>query len=121
MSDPQSLGIPPGKTTVSVSIIDTTFDADIPTGPFLAPSPRGFDLWHAVAYSFLITHTDSSGQQRRVLFDLGSPTDLENDFPPAVVKLIKDLGGRMEAKKHVSEILVDNGVSLESIESMIWR
>lgn len=121
MSDLQSLAIPPGSSTVSVSIIDTTFDADIPTGPFLAPAPKGFDIWHAVAYSFLITHTDPDGKQRRVLFDLGSPTDLENDFPPAVAQMIKDLGGRMEAKKNVSEILVDNGVDLECIESIIWR
>ncbi|KAG6361908.1 hypothetical protein INS49_010137 [Diaporthe citri] len=34
--------------------------------------------------------------------------------------MIKDLGGRMEAKKDVSEILVDNNVDLASIESMIW-
>lgn len=121
MSDAQSLAIPPGNATVGVYIIDTTFDADVPTGPFLAPPPKGFDVWHAVAYSFLITHTDTEGKQRRVLFDLGSPTDLENDFPPAVAQMIKDLGGRMEAKENVSEILVDNGVALESIEGMIRR
>ncbi|KAI8264561.1 metallo-beta-lactamase superfamily protein [Colletotrichum sp. SAR11_239] len=120
MQAAQSLGIPPGKATVGVSIIDTTFDADIPTGPFLGPSPKGFDLWHAVAYAFLITHTDSNGNQRRVIFDLGSPTDLVNDFPPPVAQSIQQLGGRMEATKYTSEILTEHGVPLESIEGVIW-
>ncbi|KAK1637833.1 metallo-beta-lactamase superfamily protein [Colletotrichum phormii] len=120
MANAQALGIPPGKTSVKVSIIDTTFDADIPTGMFLGPAIKGFDRWHAVAYAFLITHVDTEGRERRVIFDLGSPTDLENDFPPPVVQSIKSLGSRMEAKHYVSEILENNGVPLESIEGMIW-
>lgn len=78
-------------------------------------------MWKAVAYAFLVTHQDVQGKMRSVIFDLGSPKDMVNDLPPALAKAIQDLDGYMKVDKHVSEILTENNVSLESIEVLIWR
>lgn len=79
---------------------------------------------NALAYSFLITHRDASGKERRMLFDLGAPKDWKNDLPPGVADSVKKwekAGIQIKCEKYLSEILVDNGIPLESIESLIWR
>ncbi|KAJ4204158.1 hypothetical protein NW759_014995 [Fusarium solani] len=125
MSSVNSINIPPSKSTVQVSIIDTTFNGKVPTAPFMGPPIKGFHTWYPVAYSFLVTHKDPSGSDRNVIFDLGSPTDMVNDFPPVIAESIKDLvagveGGHLTATKNVSEILAESGFALENIESVIW-
>ncbi|OLN89020.1 hypothetical protein CCHL11_06077 [Colletotrichum chlorophyti] len=117
----ENLNIPSSKSTVRVSIIDTTFDGHLPAANFMGPPMKGLEKWHAVGYAFLVTHEDSEGNQRRIIFDLGFPKDVENDFPPAVTERIKNvLGGGLSAKKYVSEILTENGVSLDDIKAIIW-
>ena len=115
------MDIPHSHATVKVSIIDTSFGADLPVPMFMGPEIKGFDRIHAVAYAFLVTHEDSKGEKRKVVFDLGYPKDLDNDFPPFISKAIKEYGGGMTAEKYVSEILTENGVALEDIEAVIWR
>ncbi|KDN64770.1 putative metallo-beta-lactamase superfamily protein [Colletotrichum sublineola] len=119
MSTTDSLNIPASTSTVEVSIIDTTLDGDLPTAPFLGPAIKGFERWHVVGYAFLVTHTDSEGNERRVVFDLGLPKDWE-DIPPPVIEAAKAMESNMTAQKYVSEILTENGVDLGSIEALIW-
>ncbi|KAK1990187.1 metallo-beta-lactamase superfamily protein [Colletotrichum falcatum] len=120
MSATDSLGIPASTATVQVSIIDTTFDGDLPTAPFMGPAIKGFERWHGVGYAFLVTHADAEGNERRVLFDLGLPRDGDNDISPPVIEAAKAMDARMTAQKYVSEILAENGVDLGSIEALIW-
>ena len=116
-----NLNIPPSSSTVEVSIIDTTFDARLPTAMFMGPPVKGFERWNGVAYVFLVSHTDSSGTEREVLFDLGAPKGMLNDFPPKMAEAFKDLDGYMRVDKNVADILEEGGVELGSIEAIIWR
>ncbi|BCR90571.1 MBL fold metallo-hydrolase [Aspergillus chevalieri] len=115
------LHIPPSNSTVQVSIIDTTFDSNLPTAHFMGPTITGFENFQLVAYAFLVTHKDhTTGKERRIVFDLGCPKDPDNDFPPSTAQLIKGLGGYVKASKDVSETLTEHGVGLGSIEAVIW-
>ncbi|KAI3532352.1 metallo-beta-lactamase superfamily protein [Colletotrichum filicis] len=120
MSATSVLNIPPSKSTVSVSIIDTTLNGDLPTAPFMGPTMNGFERWYGVGYAFLVTHQDSAGKIRRVVFDLGLPKDWDNDFSPAVLEMGKNLDGTMVAQKYVSEILTEGGLDLREIEALFW-
>lgn len=55
------------------------------------------------------------------MFDLGSPKDPERDFPPSTITIIKNFGGYVNVGKNVSEILVEGGVELGSVEAVVWR
>ncbi|KAF4994720.1 hypothetical protein FDECE_13027 [Fusarium decemcellulare] len=112
--------VPPSRTTARVYIIDTTFEANVPTEHFMGPPIKGFDSLQLVAYSFLIVHRDHMGNERKIIFDLGSPKDIEADLPPAVAQMIQGSGGNVAVGKYVSDILIEHGVSLESIEAIIW-
>jgi hypothetical protein len=120
MSSTRSLNIPASKSTVQVSIVDTTFDAKFPAAYFMGPPIKGFDELTAVAYAFLVKHVDSVGEERSILFDLGTPKDVVNDFPPKVAEWFMGMGF-MRVEKYVSEILEENNVALDSIEAIIWR
>ncbi|KAI5363207.1 putative metallo-beta-lactamase, ribonuclease Z/Hydroxyacylglutathione hydrolase [Septoria linicola] len=118
-----ALGIPPSTSTVRVSIIDTTMRSRIPLSIFAGPPIAGLDTLNAPAYSFLITHEDGTGAERKLVFDLGLPVDLEKDFPPAMYERLtamKGSGGMMESTKYVSDILEEEGVELEGIEAVVW-
>ncbi|KAF4460719.1 metallo-beta-lactamase superfamily [Fusarium albosuccineum] len=113
--------IPPSRTTARVYIIDTTFEANVPTEHFIGPPIKGFDSLQLVAYSFLIVDHDHMGNERKIIFDLGSPKDIEGDLPPAVAQMIQGMGGNVAVGKYVSDILTEDGDSMESIEAIIWR
>ena len=67
-------------------------------------------------FAFLIEH---NGQ--KILFDLGVRKDWEANSPPSLVDPMKLGGWKVEVEKSVSEILQDNGISLDSIDAVIWR
>ncbi|ETS85029.1 hypothetical protein PFICI_03054 [Pestalotiopsis fici W106-1] len=112
--------IPPSTATVQVSIVDTTFGGYAPTAHFMGPPIDGFETFRAVAYAFVITHTDEKGTERRVVFDLGTPKDLVNDFPPAVAAQLAQLSSNLTVAKNTSDVLSQGGLDLESIEALIW-
>lgn len=114
---------PQSDATVEVSIIDTSFRiSNLPTSMFLGPQIDGYETFSCNAYAFLITHTDTqSAAERKILFDLGPPQDWERDLPEPLVQRIKSWGASIEMQKYVSEILEDGGVSLEGIDTVIWR
>jgi hypothetical protein len=119
------LSLPSGSRTVDVQIIDTTAEIDgVPTQVFFQRNIKGWNSFKARCYSFLITHTDSTGGMRRVLFDIGVRKDWKN-LVPQTVEMIEQWGElsgcTVKVSKDVSEILSGNGVDLGSIEAVIWR
>ena len=114
---PPLLTIPESKSTVTVSIIDSTtrICAFHGNGMF-EPEINGFDLLNCPAFSFLIEHSPSG---RKLLWDLGVRKDLQN-APPTIAKIIANFG-EVTVEKGVAEILQEGGVSPEEIDSIIWR
>jgi hypothetical protein len=64
------IGIPPSTSTVSIQIIDSARLLCLPWNLFIGPRLEGVEGWNCSGYSFLITHRDASGQEKRLLFDL---------------------------------------------------
>lgn len=111
------LHIPQSKSTVSVRIIDTTSHiSNVPLNLFVAPNIEGYDVLSCPAYSFLVEHPSSS---RKLLFDLGVRKDHEN-LPPVLVSYMKNANWGITVQKNVHEILLENGVSPDDIEAIIW-
>ena len=114
---PPQLHLPHSPHTVSVSIINTTAHlSQIPSCLFLRPAYQGHKLMDIANFAFLIEH---NGQ--KILFDLGVRKDWEANSPPSLVDPMKLGGWKVEVEKSVSEILQDNGISLDSIDAVIWR
>ncbi|KAJ6257339.1 Cytochrome P450 monooxygenase andK [Drechslerella dactyloides] len=119
------IGIPASNRTVDVRIVDTTLRlSNGPLAHFMGPAIKGHDGLTAGAFAFLITHKDpDSGLERNVLFDLGPPKNWKTDLPEPFARLVsgwEDNGCIISIEKYVSEVLVENGVQLEDIESLIW-
>ncbi|KAI1388156.1 uncharacterized protein F4822DRAFT_430911 [Hypoxylon trugodes] len=109
------LSVPPSNATVKISIIDSAGRLGrVPSKLFFEPHIEGFEYWTAPSYSFLIEH-GSSGD--KLLFDLGIRKDLEN-LPPVIQKLVE--GWELSSHKNVSDVLVENGVDLRDIKTIIW-
>ncbi|KAH8807140.1 beta-lactamase-like protein [Xylogone sp. PMI_703] len=112
---PPPHNIPASTSTVVVKIIDSTTWIECPIRGLFGPHIPGHDKISCPSYSFLIEH--ASG--RRLLFDLGMRKDWEN-LAPKIVDTIKEHGWNVKASKNVSEILTEGGVSLSSIEAIVW-
>lgn len=120
-----SIAVPASDRTVAVSIIDSTFRlTNGRPAAFMSPSIKGFDRMNALAYSFLITHRDPAGKERKFLFDLGAPKDWKNDLPPSIAQNVEKwerAGIKVEAKKYLSDIIKESRIPIEEIEGVIWR
>ncbi|OOF91853.1 hypothetical protein ASPCADRAFT_210777 [Aspergillus carbonarius ITEM 5010] len=109
--------IPPSSTTVEVSIIDTTSAIHCSPSIFISPEIKGLTDLNANSYSFLIEHRPTG---RRMVFDLGVRKDWQNYAKPVYDQLIKSGAFALDVRKNVAEILVENGVALNTIEAIIW-
>lgn len=113
-----SLIIPESSSTVDVHIIDSTSRIHgIPTDTFMEPKIKGYNVISCPAFSFLIEHP-KSGQ--KLLFDLGVRKDWEN-LSTRIYNRITDAGWSVKVERGVADILKDNGVDPQSINSIIWR
>ena len=114
--NPPALNIPHSDSIARVSIINSTSDLQAPLEVFMGPIQEGHTL-NCPAFSFLIEH--SSG--RKLLFDLGTRKDWEN-FPPAILGLVKQPGWGIKVEKDVAQILQENGIDAAggAIEAIIW-
>ncbi|KAK6530723.1 hypothetical protein TWF281_007562 [Arthrobotrys megalospora] len=121
--------IPKSNQTVDVQIVDTTFRIkDGPLAIFMGPVIEGQEKLNVGGFGYLVTHTELSpvsGEERirKVLFDLGPPKDWKSDLPEPLVKRVgswEDDGAVITIEKHVSEVLEDGGVDLNTIEALIW-
>jgi len=114
---PPKIDIPTAKSTVEVSIIDTTSRiTGINAHKFLTPQIPQVPFISGPAYSFFIKHAPTN---KAILFDLGVRKDWEN-YPPAVVDRLKSGTMEVTVEKNASEILVENGIKLETIDNIIW-
>lgn len=113
----------PGKSIVSVSVINTTATLrGVPTWKFFEPAIEGHEWLATPCYSFLIEHRDiDSGAIRRLVFDLGIRKDWEN-LSPFLQRRFKTGGYQVSVEKSVRDILEENGVDCtgEAIEAIIW-
>lgn len=118
MSTPLDLGIPSSTSTITVRAIDVSPGAIIPAAYFTAPVLPGREFMTVPCYAFVIEH---ASKDKRVMFDLGPRKDTEN-YAPAILELLKPANGfKFEIEKDVTEVLVEGGISLESIQTVIWR
>ncbi|KAL1988986.1 hypothetical protein VTN96DRAFT_5749 [Rasamsonia emersonii] len=110
-----TLNIPPSPHTVQVSIIDTTASIQVTADRFLSPRVDGFSTLNCNAFAFLIENPRSG---RRVLFDLGLRKDWQNLAKPQYERIQTTF--KLSVEKNVADILTENGVPLESVDSIIW-
>ncbi|KAG8703171.1 hypothetical protein FRC08_003038 [Ceratobasidium sp. 394] len=109
--------IPPSDRTVKVSVIDTTSRVrGLPTSLFFVPLIGGNDAVDCPAYSFLVEHEPSG---KKLLFDLGVAKDWRNG-PSAIANKVLESHWQVDVEKDTSEILVEHGVPLESINTIVW-
>ena len=116
------ISITESTNTVDVSIMDTGCKiGNIPAAIFTDPQIPGFEKFEGISYVFVLTHTDSGGKVRRILFDLGARKDWEN-MAPHVVQATKAIEGAiLEPTDNVADLLERGGVDKASIEALIWR
>lgn len=108
----------PAGAVANVSIIDSGFRlSGLATNLLFTPSVEHFDKLPGVgSWSFLV----ESSTGRKVLFDLGGPADIDQ-FPPRVADAVKQADAKVEAVKSVADVLVENGIELTQIKSVIIR
>ncbi|CAE6413632.1 unnamed protein product [Rhizoctonia solani] len=113
---PPPLNIPASDHVVKLSVIDTTTRmGKIPTTMFFESVIKGHEFFSGPAYSFLIEHESGA----KVLFDMGVPQKWE-DTAPSMVNLVRTSGVEVSVTKNVSDILIEHGIPLDSINSIIW-
>ncbi|KAL0062510.1 hypothetical protein AAF712_010644 [Marasmius tenuissimus] len=114
---PSQITIPYSSSVVSVQAFDVfASNSSVSASPFMEPILPGRDITAIPAYSFLIEHPSG----RRVMFDLGARKDLDG-YPPAVQDYIKSFPHiNLVIEKDIVEQLTEGGVTLESIDTVIW-
>jgi hypothetical protein len=117
MTPKPSFEVPKGAAA-KVHIIDSGFRlSGMPTNFLLSPEMDKFDELPPIgSWSFLV----ESSTGRKVLFDLGGPSNV-GSFPPSVVAVIEEVGVTLTETKCVADVLTESGVELTHIESVIWR
>jgi hypothetical protein len=120
VNSPYDFVIPPSHNAVNLKMIKaatsfTGLDFFIKRDPGLPATT----ITTLASYAFLIEHPQL---KRRVLFDLGIRKDLKN-IAPAAYKTFAQPDGSLPfiIDKDVPEQLVDGGVPLTSIDTLIWR
>lgn len=108
----------PSGAVAQVSIIDSTTSIKfLPTKYLMQPAMPGMEhMPELPTWSFLV----ESGTGRKALFDLGVPPNWK-DFSPAVTGRLLKSGWEIKGEKHVVDILKQNNIKPESINSVIWR
>ncbi|KAI4595365.1 hypothetical protein KJ359_007040 [Pestalotiopsis sp. 9143b] len=107
----------PSGAVAKLSIIETGARIiGVPVSAFFGPPLDGFEnLPSSPAWSFLV----ESPSGRKIVFDLAMNNDPEK-VTPSVKEEIEAIHARAEVPKNVAQELSSGGVSLSSIESIIW-
>ncbi|OAP56998.1 hypothetical protein AYL99_09110 [Fonsecaea erecta] len=111
-----TIDFPPSETTVRVRLVDTTAVMTVRAESFVQPVLPGHELLNLTCAAFLIDHAPSG---RRVMFDLGVRTDYWN-YAAVLQRRIGSIIPSLRVDRGVPEILVEKGVELHSISSVIW-
>lgn len=110
------LKLPGSDSTVRVRAIDAKTNMSLHFRRFMQPQIEGFDTVNFTSMCFLIEHPKLN---KRVLFDCGARTDMESYSPSTKERLNAIIKG-MTIEADVSDILVEAGIDLSSIDSMVW-
>ncbi|KAH8916347.1 Metallo-hydrolase/oxidoreductase [Atractiella rhizophila] len=102
-----------GRISLKPSWYFTPADKDVPALPKEMSVP---------SYGFLIEHEEDGGRKRRVVFDLGLRERLDSHALSIrmAIKLIPGLVKSYEAGASLITQLSSMGVSLDSIETVVW-
>ncbi|KAJ7060084.1 hypothetical protein C8F01DRAFT_1254199 [Mycena amicta] len=127
----QSLGIPSSHSgsTISVKAFNV---GNLTIGGYhtvVHPVLPGRDTATLPMYAFLLEHTttQTSGPRtgtrtpvtRRFMWDLGIRKDPQNSVP-SIAAIVAAFPDALDEPKDITELLVDGGVDLTSIEAVIW-
>ncbi|KAJ6581615.1 beta-lactamase-like protein [Mycena capillaripes] len=110
-------GIPHSDATVEVRVFNVGNATLVnTTHAFFLPVLPGRESATSPLFSFLVEHKNS---EKRLMFDLGMRTDTEN-FAPSVVSFFTSGIAQLESQKDITELLQDGGISLASIDAVLW-
>jgi hypothetical protein len=109
----------PSGSVATLSIIDAGGRlAGLPCAAFFGPPLEGFDILPPLpAWSFLV----ESPTGKRAIFDLSFDKNPANITPAIREEFVKFDVPLLDLEKDVSEVLSEAGVSVSSIDSIIWR
>ena len=110
------ISIPSSDSTVRVRAIDTKTYISLHTSRFMEPEIAGFETLNLTSVCFLI---ENHQLNKRVLFDCGARKDFENYSPATKARLNVIIKG-IKIEADVNDILVEAGIDLKSIDSIIW-
>jgi glyoxylase-like metal-dependent hydrolase (beta-lactamase superfamily II) len=113
---PPSLNFPVSDSIVTVRAIDCTLNMFCKTSPFLSPVIPGHEFINFPTLAFLI---ENKPLGKTVLFDVGGRKDYWN-YAPHTLGLLRASSAGMKVDKGVDEILVEAGVELQSLDSIVW-
>ncbi|KAJ7931685.1 beta-lactamase-like protein [Mycena leptocephala] len=113
------LGIPHSSATVDVRVFNVANGTLVDEAhAFFSPILRGHANGMFPMLSFLVEHKTS---QKRLMFDLGIRKDPQN-FVPAIASFYTSgiFQVQSTSSKDITELLQDGGISLASIDAVIW-
>lgn len=113
--DAPSVDIPLSQSTCSLAIIDTTCLLTVPADTLVEPPILGHELMNFPTFAYLISNSTSG---KRVLFDLGCRKDFWN-LPTPIADTIDTKVPGIRVDRNLSEILVEGGINLNSIDAAI--
>ncbi|KAK5075253.1 hypothetical protein LTS08_001664 [Lithohypha guttulata] len=107
----------PSGEAVTVRVIDsTTRITNFPVKHLMGPDLTGFDVFPDLpTWSFLVEHRSG----RKLLFDLGVPTDWR-DLAPNVSNRLKSNGWDINVEKPTIDILREQNILPGDIEAIVW-
>ncbi|KAJ6514993.1 beta-lactamase-like protein [Mycena vitilis] len=110
-------GIPHSAATVEVRVFNVG-DTTLVNGShaFVSPVLPGYETFTVPMFSFLVEH---KRLKKRLMFDLGMRNDTEN-FAPSVGGFFSAGVAKVEPHKGIHELLEEGGISLSSIDAVIW-
>ncbi|KAJ7074251.1 hypothetical protein C8F01DRAFT_971715 [Mycena amicta] len=112
-----NLGLPQSSATVTVRAFNVGNLSIIgaASGVF-SPILPGRESVTFPMHAFLVEHNASN---TRLMFDLGIRKNV-SDFPPAISSIFDAGFFKVEEENDITDLLKDGGVSLETIDTVIW-
>ncbi|KAL1955028.1 hypothetical protein VTO42DRAFT_319 [Malbranchea cinnamomea] len=110
--------VPPGETTVTVSLICPVNSGPAKLHRFLSPPVKGHETHKTFSPSltFLLEHPSG----RKLVWDLGIRKDYQN-YSPRIAQYIPTTGYTINVEKNVIDILEEHGIQGKDIEAVVWR
>lgn len=110
---------PTSTSVVKVQALDTTLKLYVNTLNFLKPIIPGHEAYNCPSMAFLITNKTTG---KTVLFDAGARKDYWNFSPATADRLSAGLNIKgLRIDQGVDEVLIEAGLRLDDLESVIFR